>query len=216
MDDITDVSLVPLTESRFLTPMRMMYKQTGRSKMWDLMKSYSSVAVVIFNTDTDMFIFVKQFRPACYVHNAALIEGRLLSAGDKIDTEKVPGHYGLTLELCAGIIDKELSEVEIAREEVKEECGYMVPVENFRRIIKFPSSVGTGGSTQTLFSVEVTNKNKIGSGGGLVEEGEMIDVVEMTVEQVKDYLTKETVNSPVGLLYALQWYLSNRLPNIKK
>ena len=64
------------------------------------------MAVVIFNTDTDMFIFVKQFRPACYVHNAALIEGRLLSAGDKIDTEKVPGHYGLTLELCAGIIDK--------------------------------------------------------------------------------------------------------------
>ena len=106
--------------------------------------------------------------------------------------------------------------MENSREEVKEECGCLVPVENFRRIIKFPSSVGTGGSTQTLFSVEVTNKNKIGSGGGLVEEGEMIDVVEMTVDQVKDYLTRETVNSPVGLLYALQWYLSNRLPNIKK
>ena len=111
---------------------------------------------------------------------------------------------------------KELSEVEIAREEVKEECGYLVPIENFRRIIKFPSSVGTSGSTQTLFSVEVTDENKIGSGGGLVEEGEMIDVVEMTVDQVKEYLSKETVNSPAGLLYALQWYLTNRLPHIRQ
>ena len=75
MDAITDVSLVPLTESRFLTPMRMLYKQAGKSKLWDLMKSHSSVAVVIFNTDTDKFVFVKQFRPACYLHNAALVEG---------------------------------------------------------------------------------------------------------------------------------------------
>ena len=89
-----------------MIPDGMVYKQAGSSRMWDLMKSHSSVAVVIFNTDTDMFIFVRQFRPACYVHNAALIEGRLLSAGDKIDTEKVPGHHGLTRELCAGIIDK--------------------------------------------------------------------------------------------------------------
>ena len=106
--------------------------------------------------------------------------------------------------------------MEIAREEVKEECGYLVPVENFQRIIKFPSSVGISGSTQTLFSVEVTNENKIGSGGGLVEEGEMIDVVEMTVDQVKEYISKETVNSPVGLLFALQWYLTKRLPHVKQ
>ena len=77
MDAITDVSLVPLSESRFLTPMRMMYKQAGRSKVWDLMKSHSSVAVVIFNTETNKFIFVKQFRPACYLHNASLVEGKL-------------------------------------------------------------------------------------------------------------------------------------------
>jgi len=216
MDEITDVFLEPLTESRFLTPMRMMYKQAGTSKMYDLMKSHSSVAVIIFNTDTDKFIFVKQFRPACYYHNAAVVKGRPILIGDEIDTNEIPGEHGLTLELCAGIIDKDLSDVEIAREEVKEECGYLVPVENFQRIVKFPEGVRTGGSTKTLFSVEVTNENKIGSGGGLVEEGEMIDVVEMSIDQVKEFLSRDTVNSPIVVLFALQWYLSHRLAFIRK
>jgi 8-oxo-dGTP pyrophosphatase MutT (NUDIX family) len=34
----------------------------------------------------------------------------------------------MTLELCAGIVDKSLSLVEIAQEEILEECGYKVMV----------------------------------------------------------------------------------------
>ena len=57
----------------------------------------------------------------------------------------------------------------------------------------------------------MTNADKVSDGGGLVEEGEMITVVEMSVEQVKSYISQENVNSPVGLLYGLQWYLTNKL-----
>ena len=39
-----------------------------------------------------------------------------------------------------------LSEIEIAREEVKEECGYHAPLEAFNKIITFPASVGASGS----------------------------------------------------------------------
>ena len=62
-----------------------------------------------------------------------------------------------------------------------------------------------------MFSVEVTNKDKVSEGGGVAEEGELIKVIEMTVEEAKDYLKKEEVNSPIGLLYGLQWYLSNKI-----
>merc|ERR1712058_202355 len=113
-----------------------------------------------------------------------------LKPGDKVDAEKVPGKLGLTVELCAGIIDKEMPEVEIAREEVKEECGYLVPIEKFHKIVTFPGSVGISGGSQTLFCVEVTNKEKIGPGGGLVEEGEMIQVVEMSIQEAKDISKK--------------------------
>ena len=125
MEDISDVRLVPLTQSRFLNPMRMEYSQGGRAKIWDLMRCHSSVAIVIFNTDTKKFIFVQQFRPAVYVSRAAsltgknnftcyhaasfietFIAGTLLNPGDSIDTKSIPGKVGITLELCAGIIDK--------------------------------------------------------------------------------------------------------------
>ena len=124
MEDIADVRLVPLTQSRFLKPMRMEYSQGGRAKIWDLMRCHSSVAIVIFNTDSQKFIFVQQFRPAVYVSRAAsltgeddfiwlhasfiesFIAGTLLNPGDSIDTNSVPGKVGITLELCAGIIDK--------------------------------------------------------------------------------------------------------------
>ena len=71
--------------------------------------------------------------------------------------------------------------------------------------------INLSGGSQTLFSVEVTNKDKVSEGGGVAEEGELIKVVEMTVEEAKDYLKKEEVNSPIGLLYGLQWYLSNKI-----
>ena len=41
-----------------------------------------------------------------------------------------PGKLGVTYELCAGIVDKDVSSAEIAKMEVLEECGYDVPVES--------------------------------------------------------------------------------------
>ena len=37
-----------------------------------------------------------------------LTSEKSLKLGDTVDAEKVPGKLGLTLELCAGIIDKVL------------------------------------------------------------------------------------------------------------
>ena len=51
-----------------------------------------------------------------------------------IDQKQFPGHLGVTIELCAGIVDKGLSLLEIARAEVLEECGYNVPADRFCKI----------------------------------------------------------------------------------
>ena len=145
MDDISDVSVIPLTESRYLKPMRLSYKQSGTARLWDLMRCHDSVAIVIFNTESRRFIFVQQFRPAVYMSKA----GSGLDVGDQVDTDKFPGSLGLTLELCAGIVDKELSLQEIAVEEVREECGYQVSPGNLTKIVTFPSGVGSSGEIVT-------------------------------------------------------------------
>lgn len=51
--------------------------------------------------------------------------------------EKYPVKLGVTNELCAGIVDKSKSLVEIAREEVLEECGYNVSVEQIEHVMSY-------------------------------------------------------------------------------
>lgn len=60
--------------------------------------------------------------PAVYF-NSLQPEDREL---DLIDTDEYPAALGVTLELCAGIVDKDKPLLEIACEEVLEECGYHV------------------------------------------------------------------------------------------
>ncbi len=56
------------------------------------------------------------------------------TVGEKVDTTVHPGHLGMSYELCAGLVDKNKSLIELARDEVLEECGYDVPVEKFEKI----------------------------------------------------------------------------------
>ena len=42
-----------------------------------------------------------------------------------------------------------------ARFQVLEECGYEVEASRLEHIVTCPASVGTGGTTQTIFSLEV-------------------------------------------------------------
>lgn len=56
---------------------------------------------------------------------------------ENIDMEKFPASLGVTLELCAGIVDKNKSMNEIAKEEVLEECGYDVSLENLHEVLTY-------------------------------------------------------------------------------
>jgi len=162
-------------DSKFVKPKRIIYEEKGAEKIWDVVDSHNSVAVIVHNLDTGKYIFVKQFRPA--VWNS--------------------GGTGYCLELCAGIVDKDKSLAEIAREEVFEELGYEVPLVDFQQMESIRTSVGILGSMQTLFHVNVQDGQKTSKGGGI--NGENIEVVEYS----KDELNKLTdVELTFGVIYA--------------
>lgn len=83
---------------------------------------------------------------------------------DTIDTDKYPGSLGTTLELCAGIVDKNKSLLEIAREEALEECGYDIPAEKMEEIATCRSGVGEQSALFTVYFCEVTDDMKTGAG----------------------------------------------------
>lgn len=116
---------------------------------------------------------------------------------------------GITLELCAGIVDKAKPLNEIAREEVLEECGYNVPIERLEELMTYRAGVGTNGSFQTLYYCEVTDADKANNGGGV--EDEIIDVVEYTLDEARELVKKgSNNNSPPSFLLGVLWFLVNK------
>ena len=74
----------------------------------------------------------------------------------------------------------------------------------------FRAGVGTTGSKQYLFYAEVTEEMRTGQGGGIVEEGEMIDVIEIPRSEVMTFVMDESINKPVGIMFAVLWYFQNK------
>lgn len=215
MENIKNVQLSALVESKYIHPYRMEYTQSGIEKSWELIRAHNSVSVLIFNQTRKVFVFVKQFRPPVFLTRILENQGGKstlcladLGLGHQVEHQ---GNLGVTLELCAGIVDKNKSLEETAAEEVLEECGYSVSPSRLERIICFANSVGSAGDNHTLFLAQVEDSDRVGDGGGLVEEGELIEVVEMTVAEVKEYMSADRVNSPSGFLFAVTWFLANRM-----
>lgn len=63
MEDLKEVFFSTLTDTTYVRPFRFNYTQNGQNKTWDLLEVHDSVAIIIFNVERKMLVFVKQFRP---------------------------------------------------------------------------------------------------------------------------------------------------------
>jgi UDP-sugar diphosphatase len=164
----------------------MHYIQDAVEKSWDIAQVHDSVAVLLYHREKDAFVLVKQFRPPVYLKNS----------------------NGFTFELCAGIVDKSKSLVEIAREEIHEECGYDVRVEKIGKITSFYTSVGFAGARQTLYYAELDDSMKAHEGGGV--DVEAIEVVYLDRHDAKTFLFDESRAKTPGLMFAFMWFFDQK------
>ncbi|XP_049875214.1 uridine diphosphate glucose pyrophosphatase NUDT14-like [Pectinophora gossypiella] len=213
MDNVTDVTYCPLKglKSNYVKTFRFNYTQNGQKKNWDLVISHDSVAIIIFNVTRKKLVFVKQFRPAVYFNS---IDRSKEVSANALDTEKHPPSLGVTLELCAGIVDKNKPWEVIASEEILEECGYEIDPSKLEKVMAFRGDVGAQGCVQQLYYCEVTDDMKVAKGGGVSDE--MIDVVEMSIEEAEKLLSAPSVQpspSPPGFFFALTWFLYHKAKN---
>ncbi len=179
---LKNFKLEPLVDAKFIKSFLATYEQNGIKKSWEVVQSHDSVSILIYHTEKDAFILVKQFRPAVYLNN----------------------NDGYTLELCAGIVDKNLTLAQIAIEEVEEECGYAVSLESLEKITSFHTSVGFAGAKQMLYYVTVNDSMKVSEGGGVDEE--MIEVVYLPRKESKSFIYDESIAKTPGLMFAFIWY----------
>ena len=185
-NEIKSFQLKPLEDPKFITTSLATYQQNGIAKSWEIVEAHDSVAILIYHKTKDAFVLVQQFRPAVYLNN----------------------NLGLTIELCAGIVDKNLSLMHIAAEEIEEECGYKVTVDQLEKITSFHTSVGFAGSKQMLYYTEVDESVKVSEGGGVDEEH--IEVVYLPTKEAKSFIFDETIAKTPGLMFAFMWWFENK------
>ena len=93
---------------------------------------------------------------------------------------------GMLIEACAGLLDKDNPEDCIKRE-TEEETGYKVT--DVRKIFEAYMSPGSVTEILYFFVAEYTRDMKITDGGGIEEEQENIEVLEMAFEEALQQIT---------------------------
>ncbi|MDN3724537.1 NUDIX hydrolase [Aequorivita sp. SDUM287046] len=138
-----------------------------------------SVAVLLLEKESQSVLLTQQFRyPGCKAHNPWLCE------------------------IPAGSIDKNESPENCAEREVMEELGYKI---NQPKLINtFYSSPGASTERIFLFYSEISEKDKVGIGGGNAGEKEDIRLLKIPVSEIPSEILKI---KDAKTIVALQWYL---------
>ncbi|MBN3765028.1 NUDIX domain-containing protein [Burkholderia sp. Ac-20365] len=91
----------------------------------------------------------------------------------------VNGHEGMLIEAPAGLLE-EASPEERIRAEVEEETGYRVA--NVRKVFEAFMSPGSVTEKLYFFIAEYDADSRVGRGGGIADEGEDIEVLELLID----------------------------------
>jgi len=124
-----------------------------------------AVAVLLVDDERKKILLGKQFRLPAFLNGS---------------------DSGYLVEVCAGLIDGNETPETTAHREVGEEMGYAIT--DLERVATAYSS--PGGITEMLyyFTARYSPKSKTGDGGGLKEEGEDIEPVEMSFDEAREKL----------------------------
>ncbi len=181
--EISDFAVTAADSSNFVQPVKLSYSQNGRARSWEAVRCHDGVSVLLYHTQQKAFLLVKQFRAPVHMHH--------------------PVHT-CTYELCAGIVDKQLPLKQIVSEEIYEECGYEVPLDNIRKVSSFFPNVGITGNRQHLFFATIDASMHRHAGGGI--HNEQIMLTYLPLGEAKTFLFDEALAKTPGLMFSFYWF----------
>jgi len=160
-EDILSSNYYPLKKVIYEQPARDGGRQTQTREVYDCA---SGAVVLLYNRQHRSVVLTRQFRIGAHLN----------------------GHHGFLLEAAAGVLEGAQPE-ERARAEAMEETGY----EAGRLEPVLQAFVSPGSTTERLylFVAEYDRARRSGPGGGLAEEGEAIEVVELDFDDALAMIT---------------------------
>ncbi|WP_250255749.1 GDP-mannose pyrophosphatase NudK [Chryseobacterium sp. Marseille-Q3244] len=119
----------------------------------------NGAVILLYNKISHTIILTRQFRLPTYINGNA---------------------SGMLIEACAGLLDNDNPEDCIKRE-TEEETGYKIS--KVEKVFEAYMSPGSVTEILHFFIAEYSNEMKINDGGGLEEEGENIEVLELSFDE---------------------------------
>jgi len=124
----------------------------------------NGATILLYNKELETVIMTKQFRMPTYLNGN---EG------------------GYLIECCGGLLDKDNPE-ECIRRETEEETGYKLS--HVQKVLEAYMSPGSVTEILYFFVAEYTKDMKVSEGGGVDEEHENIEVLELPFSRALDMI----------------------------
>jgi len=119
----------------------------------------NGATILLYNKDSKTVILTNQFRLPTYING---------------------NEDGMMIEACAGLLDKDNPE-DCIRKETQEELGY--EISDVKKVFEVYMSPGSVTEILYFFIAEYAKSMKVNDGGGLAEEQEEIEVLELDIVQ---------------------------------
>ncbi|MCF2218864.1 GDP-mannose pyrophosphatase NudK [Chryseobacterium gambrini] len=124
----------------------------------------NGAVILLYNKKSETIILTRQFRLPTFING---------------------NPTGMLIEACAGLLDDDNPE-DCIRRETEEETGYKIS--KAEKIFEAYMSPGSVTEILHFFIAEYSTEMKITEGGGLDEEGENIEVLELSIDKALEMI----------------------------
>ncbi len=147
----------------------------------------NGATILLYNKESKTVILTKQFRLPTYING---------------------NEEGMMIEACAGLLDKDNPEDCIKRE-TEEELGY--EISDIKKVFEVYMSPGSVTEILYFFIAEYSKSMKINDGGGLEEEQEEIEVLELDIDKAFEMIDSGEIKDAKTIMLLQHVRLKNIL-----
>ncbi|CAN5241269.1 GDP-mannose pyrophosphatase NudK [soil metagenome] len=167
-DKIRNVEIQILSDNWYVLK-KVKYQHQHKDGSWETTyrEAYdrgNGATILLYNKANKTVILTRQFRMPTYLNG---------------------NESGYMIECCAGLLDKDNPE-DCIRKETEEETGYKVS--EVKKVFEAYMSPGSVTEIVHFFTAEYSKEMKISEGGGLHEESEHIEVLELPFAKALDMI----------------------------
>jgi len=164
MSERINIKKTELLSDNWYTLNKITYEYQKKNGIWEthareVYDRGNGSTILLYNKEKHTVILTNQFRLPTFVNG---------------------NESGLLIETCAGLLDKDNAE-DCIRKETEEETGYKV--KEVQKIFEAYMSPGSVTEILYFFVAEYDRDMKISDGGGLEQEQEEIEVLELDFEE---------------------------------